>query len=127
MRKTIETNKAPKAVGPYSQGILSNNTLYISGQIPLNPNTNSLEANTIEEQTLQCLKNILGIVQEAGMEKESIVRCGIFMIDLSDFSKMNKVYEDFFGNHRPVRSTVEVKRLPKDVLIEIDAIAVKDE
>ncbi|MFA7435231.1 MAG: RidA family protein [Bacilli bacterium] len=127
MKKFISTNNAPKAVGPYSQGILVNNTLYVSGQIPFDPNTNSLASNDIEGQTLQCLKNILGIVQEAGMEKENIIRCGVFMTDLSDFSKMNKVYETFFENHKPVRAAVEVRRLPKDVLIEIDAIAIKDE
>lgn len=127
MKKFISTNNAPKAVGPYSQGILVNNTLYVSGQIPFDPNTNSLASNDIEGQTLQCLKNILGIVQEAGMEKENIIRCGVFMTDLSDFSKMNKVYETFFETHKPVRAAVEVRRLPKDVLIEIDAIAIKDE
>lgn len=127
MKKIISSNNAPKAVGPYSQGILVNKTLYISGQIPLNPKTNALESNNIEEQTYQCLNNILGIVEEAGMKKENIIRCGVFMINLSDFSKMNQIYEKFFGTHKPVRTAVEVSRLPKDVLIEIDAIAVIDE
>lgn len=124
--KIIETNKAPKAVGPYSQGILVNNTLYVSGQIPFNPQTNSLISNNIDEQTKQCLENVLGIVEAAGMKKENIIRCGVFMTNLSDFASMNQVYQDFFGNHKPVRAAVEVRRLPKDVLIEIDAIAVID-
>jgi len=126
MKKIIETAKAPKAVGPYSQGYLVNQTLYVSGQIPFNPTTNTLISENIEEQTKQCLNNILGIVEAAGMKKENIIRCGVFMVNLSDFSKMNQVYEQFFNNHKPVRAAVEVSRLPKDVLIEIDAIAVMD-
>ncbi|MDD4212765.1 MAG: RidA family protein [Bacilli bacterium] len=124
MKKIIATNQAPKAVGPYSQGILINQTLYVSGQIPYNPQTNALISASIEDQTQQALENILAIVKEAGMKKEDIVRCGVFMTNLSDFAKMNQVYEAFFGSHKPVRAAVEVKRLPKDVQIEIDAIAV---
>ena len=127
MKKVISTTNAPQAVGPYSQGIFVNKTLYVSGQIPFNPHTNSLVSDSIEDQTLQCLNNILGIVEEAGMKKENIIRCGVFMTNLSDFSKMNQIYEKFFGNHKPVRAAVEVNRLPKAVLIEIDAIAVMDE
>lgn len=127
MVKIITTNKAPKAVGPYSQGILVNQTLYVSGQIPYNPQTNTLVSENVEDQTNQCLNNILGIVEAANMKKEQIIRCGVFMTNLSDFTKMNQVYEAFFGNHKPVRAAVEVRRLPKDVLIEIDAIAVMDD
>ena len=126
MKKNIITSNAPKAIGPYSQGILVNQTLYVSGQIPFDPLTNTLISANIEDQTKQCLNNILGIVQAAGMKKENIIRCGVFMINLSDFSKMNQEYELFFGSHKPVRAAVEVRRLPKDVLIEIDAIAVID-
>jgi 2-iminobutanoate/2-iminopropanoate deaminase len=126
MKKTIQTIHAPAAVGPYSQGVLVQNTLYVSGQIPFNPVTNTLISDSIEDQTKQCLVNILAIVQAAGMQKEDIVRCGVFMTNLSDFSKMNAVYESFFGEHKPVRAAVEVRRLPKDVLIEIDAIAVSN-
>lgn len=126
MKRNIQTTKAPLAVGPYSQGVLVNGTLYVSGQLPLNPQTNTLEATSIEEQTAQSLQNVLAIVTEAGLKKENIVRVGIFMSDLNDFPKMNTVYQNFFLHVLPARSTVEVRRLPKDVLIEIDAICVED-
>jgi 2-iminobutanoate/2-iminopropanoate deaminase len=122
--KNIHTKKAPQAVGPYSQGVLVNGTLYVSGQIPFVPETMQLVSEDIAEQTMQSLKNILAIVEEAGLKKENIVRCGVFMTDLSEFSKMNTIYAEFFGDHKPARAAVEVRRLPKDVLIEIDAIAV---
>lgn len=123
--KHIHTNHAPKAVGPYSQGVMAGQTLYVSGQIPFDPQTNTCIAETIEEQTRQSLLNVLGIVEASGLKKEDIVRCTVFMTNLSDFPKMNDVYASFFGEHKPARATVEVRRLPKDVLIEIDAIAVK--
>ncbi|MBN2299982.1 MAG: RidA family protein [Acholeplasmataceae bacterium] len=123
--KTIETIYAPKAVGPYSQGILANDTLYVSGQIPFDPQTNQLISLDIKDQTKQSLTNILAIVEAAGLKKENIVRCGVFMTDLNEFSKMNEVYSEFFGQLKPARAAVEVRRLPKDVFIEIDAIAVK--
>ncbi len=122
--KSIETIYAPIAVGPYSQGILANDTLYVSGQIPFVPETMELISLDIKEQTLQSLKNVLAIVEAAGLKKNDIVRCGVFMTDLSDFSKMNEVYSDFFNGHKPARAAIEVRRLPKDVYIEIDAIAV---
>jgi len=122
--KNIQTKKAPQAVGPYSQGVLVNGTLYVSGQIPFVPETMKLVSDDIAEQTLQSLKNILAIVEEAGLRKENIVRCGVFMTDLGEFGKMNAVYAEFFGDHKPARAAVEVRRLPKDVLVEIDAIAV---
>jgi len=123
--KTIHTDHAPKAIGPYSQGVLEGQTLYVSGQIPFVPETMTKIGEDIESQTLQCLKNVLAIVEGAGLKKENIVRCTVFMIDMSDFSKMNQVYANFFGDHKPARAAVEVRRLPKDVLVEIDAIAVK--
>ncbi len=123
--KLIETIYAPKAVGPYSQGILANDTLYVSGQIPFIPETMQLISLDVKEQTLQSLTNVLAIVETAGLKKEDIVRCGVFMTDLNDFSKMNEVYSEFFNGHKPARAAVEVRRLPKDVFIEIDAIAVK--
>lgn len=122
--KKIQTNKAPKAIGPYSQGVLVNNTLYVSGQIPFDPETMTAKED-IKSQTQQSLMNILGIVEASGLKKENIVKCGVFMKDLSMFSEMNEVYQSFFGDHKPARFAVEVARLPKDALIEIDAIAVK--
>jgi 2-iminobutanoate/2-iminopropanoate deaminase len=123
--KTIHTDHAPKAIGPYSQGVLEGQTLYVSGQIPFVPETMTKVGEDIESQTLQCLKNVLAIVEGAGLKKENIVRCTVFMIDMADFTKMNDVYATFFGDHKPARAAVEVRRLPKDVLVEIDAIAVK--
>lgn len=123
--KMIETIHAPKAVGPYSQGILAKDTLYVSGQIPFVPETMVLVSDDIKEQTRQSLNNVLAIVEAAGLKKENIVRCGVFMTDLKDFGKMNEVYSEFFGSLKPARAAVEVRRLPKDVLVEIDAIAVK--
>jgi len=123
--KFIKTDQAPKAVGPYSQGVLVKDTLYVSGQIPFVPETMTLISDDIKDQTLQSLKNLLNIVKAAGLNKEDIVRCGVFMTNLEDFGHMNEVYEAFFDGHKPARAAVEVRRLPKDVLVEIDAIAVK--
>lgn len=123
--KTIHTDHAPKAVGPYSQGVFVKDTLYVSGQIPFDPTTNSLISNDIKDQTRQSLHNVLAIVEKAGLTKEDIVRCTVFMTNLADFPLMNEVYSAFFGEHKPARAAVEVRRLPKDVMVEIDAIAVK--
>ena len=124
--KIIETIHAPKAVGPYSQGILTGNTLYVSGQIPYVPETMQPAGTDIKSQTRQSLQNVLAIVKEAGLQKEDIVKCGVFLKDLSMFKDMNEVYADVFGDHKPARFAVEVARLPLDVLVEIDAIAVKE-
>lgn len=124
--KFINTDNAPKAVGPYSQGVLAKDTLYVSGQIPFVPETMTPAGKDIKTQTLQSLKNVLGIVEAAGLKKENIVKCGVFMKDLSMFKDMNEVYSGFFGEHKPARFAVEVNRLPLDVLVEIDAIAVKE-
>lgn len=123
--KIISTENAPKAVGPYSQGVLVKDTLYVSGQIPYIPETMKPAGNEVKSQTRQSLMNILAIVETAGLKKENIVKCGVFLKDLNMFKDMNEIYAEFFGNHKPARFAVEVKRLPLDVLIEIDAIAVK--
>jgi 2-iminobutanoate/2-iminopropanoate deaminase len=123
--KFIETKKAPAAVGPYSQGVEANGTLYVSGQIPFVPETMTLIGATIQEQTKQSLDNIKAIVEEAGYKVENIVKCQVFLKDMNDFTYMNKVYEDFFDGHKPARCAVEVSRLPKDVKVEIDAVCVK--
>jgi 2-iminobutanoate/2-iminopropanoate deaminase len=123
--KPIKTSGAPQAVGPYSQGVLVKDTLYVSGQIPFDPKTNQLISHDIQDQTRQSLTNILAIVEEAGLKKEHIVRCTVYMTNLSDFSLMNEVYSSFFSEHKPARAAVEVRRLPKDVMVEIDAIAIK--
>lgn len=123
--KMIQTLHAPAAVGAYSQGVLTNNTLYVSGQIPFIPETMTLISQDIQEQTLQSLKNVLAIVEAAGMQKENIVKCTVFMTNMGDFQLMNQVYGNFFGEHKPARAAVEVRRLPKDVMIEIEAIAIQ--
>jgi len=121
----IKTHHAPEAIGAYSQGVMVNDTLYVSGQIPFVPETMTVISQDIKEQTQQSLNNILAIVEAAGLKKENIVKCGVFMKDLSDFGLMNEIYAQFFGSHKPARAAVEVSRLPRDVLIEIDAIAIK--
>ncbi len=123
--KIISTKNAPAAVGPYSQGIMAGNTLYVSGQIPYVPETMKPAGDDIKSQTKQSLMNVLAIVKEAGLKKENIIKCGVFMKDLSMFKDMNGVYAEFFGDHKPARFAVEVRRLPLDVLVEIDAIVVK--
>ncbi len=124
--KIIHTENAPKAVGPYSQGIMVKDTLYVSGQIPYDPKTSKAAGNDIKSQTLQSLRNVLEIVYAAGLDKENIIKCGVFLKDLGMFNDMNEVYADFFGEHKPARFAVEVKRLPLDVLVEIDAVAVNE-
>ena len=123
--KIIETTNAPAAIGPYSQAVEANNTLYISGQIPLDLATMELISQDIKEQTNQCLKNLQAIIEEAGYTLEKVVKCGIFLADMNDFSVVNEVYGRYFDVHRPARACVEVSRLPRDVKVEIDAIAVK--
>ncbi len=124
--KKIATERAPKAVGAYSQGILVNDTLYVSGQIPFVPETMEVVGSDLKSQTKQSLENLLAIVEAAGLKKTNIVRCGVFMTNLAEFAIMNEVYEEFFGDHKPARAAVEVRGLPKNVQIEIDGIAVKE-
>ncbi|MDE5978282.1 MAG: RidA family protein [Turicibacter sp.] len=123
--KIIATNNAPQAIGPYSQAIEANGTLYISGQIPLNPQTMEFVSDHVDEQTHQCLKNIQAILTEAGYTLENVVKCGIFLADMNDFSIVNEVYGQYFSKHKPARACVEVARLPRDAKVEIEAIAVK--
>ncbi len=123
--KTIITKDAPAAIGAYSQGVWVANTLYVSGQIPFVPETMTLVSQDIKDQTKQSLDNVYAIVKAAGLKKEDIVKCTIYMTNLGDFQVMNQVYGAFFGEHKPARAAVEVRRLPRDVQIEIDAIAIK--
>jgi len=125
MNTFVSTPHAPKAIGPYSQGVLSNNLLFVSGQIPFVPETMNVVGDTIESQTKQSLENVLAIVQAAGFEKEHIVKCTVYLKDMNQFNQMNQVYATFFGDHKPARAAVEVARLPRDVLVEIDAICLK--
>ncbi len=119
----IKTDKAPKAIGPYSQAILSNNMLFISGQLGLNPNTMEL-ASSILDQAFQSFTNIGEILKEAGLSYDDVVKTTIFITDISKFNEVNEIYATFFKNN-PARSCVEVSKLPKGALIECEAIAVK--
>lgn len=123
--KIISTKKAAQAVGPYSQAIVNNKTLFTSGQLGIDPKTSDFASNEIIGQAKQVFKNIEAILEEAGFIKSEVVKVTIFLSDLSVFSVVNQMYADFFGNHKPARSTIEVSRLPKDGLIEIELIAQK--
>ena len=121
----INTDQAPAAIGPYSQAILAGDTLYVSGQIPLDPVTMEFVSEDVKEQTHQCLKNLKAIVEAAGLTLENVAKCGIFLKDMNDFAVVNEVYGTYFDAHKPARFCVEVARLPKDAKVEIDAVAVK--
>lgn len=123
MKKVITTNKSPQAIGPYSQAILSNKTLYISGQIGLNTDGILINKN-IEEETIQVLKNIEEILKAADMNFSNVVKTTIFLKNFNDYSAVNIIYAKYFKNQLPAREAVEVSRLPKDVNIEISSIAV---
>lgn len=125
MGKTyVSTNKAPKAIGPYSQGIKTGNMIFTSGQLGVNPKTGEFVNNNIEEETNQSLENLKSIIEEAGGTLEDIVKVTIFITSMENFSKINKIYGDFFGSHKPARSCIEISKLPNDGNVEIEAIAI---
>ena len=119
----IATEKAPAALGPYSQAIRANGVIYCSGQIPINPATGAIEAQTIEEQTTQAITNLKNVLEKAGSSLAKVVKTTVFIKNMNDFAALNKVYAELFGDTKPARSCVEVARLPKDVLVEIECIA----
>ena len=121
MRK-ISTDKAPAAIGPYSQGIIANGFLFASGQIPINPANGQIEAEGIEAQTEQVMKNIGAILEAAGVDYTKVVKTTCFLAEMDDFAAFNAVYEKYF-TEKPARSCVAVKKLPKDVLCEVEVIA----
>ena len=123
MKQEINTPNAPAPIGPYSQGILSGSTLYLSGQIALSPETGELVNTSIEEETNQVMHNIQAVLIQAGMTMDNIVKCSIFISDMDNFSEINEVYGSYFTGIAPARETVEVSRLPKDVNGEISVIA----
>jgi 2-iminobutanoate/2-iminopropanoate deaminase len=124
MKKAITIPNAPAPIGPYSQAILKNDTLYVSGQIPLNPATGELTIESIELATEQVLTNIGALLNEAGMTFDNIVKCSIFLTDLTDFAKVNAIYARYFDAVPPARETVQVANLPLNVPIEISCIAI---
>lgn len=126
MAKTIHTDQAPAAIGPYVQGKVLGNFLFVSGQVPLSPETGAIIGTTIQEQTQQVLKNIAAILAEAGTDFDHVVKTTCFLSDMNDFSSFNEVYATAFKADFPARSAVEVARLPKDVKVEIEVIAYLD-
>lgn len=125
MKKIIATNQAPEALGPYNQAVEQNGILFISGQIPLNRETGKIEAENIREQTIQVLKNMESILQEAGYVFENVVKTTCFLKDMKDFQVFNQTYAQFFTSDEPARSAVEVSQLPKGALVKIEAMAIK--
>ena len=123
-KKIISTENAPKAIGPYSQAVEVNGFVYASGQIPIIPETGEIAVG-IENQTRQALTNVKSIMQAAGLKMENIVKTCVFIKDMNDFAKVNEIYAQFFSGDFPARSCVEVARLPKDVLIEVEVIAAR--
>jgi 2-iminobutanoate/2-iminopropanoate deaminase len=123
MRDVISTNDAPKAIGPYSQAIRGNGLVFVSGQVAIDPATQQVIEGDVAAQTERVLKNLTAILQAAGTGLEKVVRSTVFLKNMGDFTAMNEVYGKFFTSAPPARSTVEVARLPKDVLVEIDVIA----
>lgn len=120
--KVVQTSAAPAAIGPYSQGILVNNMFYSSGQIPLTAEGVLVEGD-VQVQTHQVFKNLQAVLREAGSSLEKVVKTTVFIKDMNDFAAMNEIYGEYFSVHKPARSCVEVARLPKDVLVEIEVIA----
>lgn len=123
MKEVIATDRGPKAIGPYSQAIRANGLLFVSGQIPLDPATQQLVPGDIRAQTERVLENLKGIVEAAGSSLDGVVRATVFLADMNEFAAMNEVYGRYFQTQPPARSTVQVSRLPRDVRIEIDVIA----
>lgn len=123
--KAVATDKAPAALGPYSQGIVAGNMIFVSGQLPIDPAVGKIEAQSIEDMTRQSLENGKVILADAGFALSDVAKVTIFIKDMNDFAQINGVYAQYFTEHKPARSTVEVARLPLDARIEIEMIAVK--
>lgn len=123
MIETIATENAPKALGPYSQALKAGGFIYCSGQIPIDPATNTIHAETIEDQTRQAISNLSNVLAKAGSSLSKVLKTTVFIKDMNDFAALNGVYAEMFGDTKPARSCVEVARLPKDVKVEIECIA----
>jgi 2-iminobutanoate/2-iminopropanoate deaminase len=124
-KEIINTEKAPAPIGPYSQAVMAGNMLFVSGQIAINPQTNSLETANIEAETRQVMANLKAILEKSGLGFNDVVKATIFVKDLNNFQKINEVYGSYFTSDFPARETVEVSRLPKDVNVEISVVALK--
>lgn len=124
MKTVVNTDFAPQAIGPYSQAIKANGFLFVSGQIPLDPMTGQIVYGGIESQTYQVLNNLKAILEKEGLGFENVVKTGVFLKDMEDFAAMNKIYAEYFKSEPPARACVQVARLPRDVSVEIELIAV---
>lgn len=122
--KVINTNNAPAAIGPYSQAVKVDNLLFISGQLPMDPNTMSIVPGTIKDQTVRVIENLKAILEEVGLTLNNVAKTTVFIKDMNDFADINEVYASYFTDNKPARACVEVARLPKDVGVEIEAVAV---
>ena len=125
MNKQINTEKAPAAIGPYSQAVEANGMVFASGQLPIDPTTGAFAEGGVKEQTRQSLTNAKHILEEAGTDLQHVVKTTVFLSDMADFAAMNEVYAEFFSQPSPARSAVAVKTLPKNALVEVECIAVK--
>ena len=124
MKEIISTEKAPGAIGPYSQAIKANGNVFVSGQIPIDPATGQFVSDDIAEQTEQVLKNLSAVLEAAGTSLASVVKTTVFLADMDDFGAMNEVYGKYFDSNKPARATVQAARLPRDAKVEIECIAV---
>ena len=123
MREIVSTEKAPGAIGPYSQAIKTGGMMYCSGQIPIDPATGEFVSNDISEQTEQVLKNLAAVLEAGGTSLDNVVKTTVFLADMSDFAAMNEVYGRYFSENKPARATVQAARLPRDARVEIECIA----
>jgi 2-iminobutanoate/2-iminopropanoate deaminase len=123
MREIIETKNAPAPIGPYSQAVRVNGFVFVSGQIPVRPDSGSVVEGGIAEQTHQVMKNLRAILNAAGLGLENVVKTTVYLLNLDDFSEFNQVYGEYLSDIKPARATVQVTRLPKEVLVEVEAIA----
>ena len=124
MREIVSTDKAPGAIGPYSQAIKTGGMVYCSGQIPIDPETGEFVSNDIAEQTEQVLKNLAAVLDAGGTNLGNVIKTTVFLADMSDFAAMNEVYGRYFNENKPARATVQAARLPRDAKVEIECIAV---
>lgn len=121
--KPVRTDRAPAAIGPYSQAIVAGDVVYTAGQVPLDPASGEIVGSTIEEQTARVLDSLGAILETAGASLQTVIKTTVFLADMAEFAAMNEVYARYFGDHKPARSTVQAARLPKDVKVEIEAVA----
>jgi 2-iminobutanoate/2-iminopropanoate deaminase len=124
VKETISTEKAPGAIGPYSQAVKAGNMVFCSGQIPIDPMTGEFVSNNVAEQTHQVLTNLSAVLEAAGTSLNNVVKTTVFLADMNDFTAMNEIYAEFFSDNKPARATVQAARLPRDARVEIDCIAI---